>query len=242
MKETDKTIRELVKDDLKVARALHFLGIHFHNYSEQTLSQACEKEGLALEVVVRKLNEVSAQKNTEKLDFVKYPINLIVEYLRHNHYIFIKERLAYISQMLKDYQDSTPIVKDLQFIFPEFVKEFVEHIYEEEDTIFAYILELYKYRNTAIDENASIFPLLKQNYMKGLADAHRHNDDEMKSLRDFTKNYACEKEEDLHGKVILDALKSLENELRIHANIENNILFKKAVDLEKELTQKIAVL
>ena len=45
--------------------------------------------------------------------------------------------------------------------------------------------------------------------------------------------------ENLHLKVIFQELKDFDEELEIHSDIENNILFPRAVELEEDITEKI---
>mgnify|MGYP006258291585 FL=1 len=45
--------------------------------------------------------------------------------------------------------------------------------------------------------------------------------------------------ENLHLKVIFQELKDFDEELEIHSDIENNILFPRAVELEEGITEKI---
>lgn len=240
MEKVNKRITELVANNPESASVLHFLGIHFFNYSEQTLGEVCQQQGLDASLVVRRLNENALLRDKTQIKLEEYPVELIIEYLKHSHYIFIKQRLTYISSLLENYQDSSIIVKDLKLIFPHFFKDFVEHIYEEEDTLFAYILALRKMQQNP--EKATDPKLLA--YVKSKSQGktiaafekeHREEDNEMNGMRELTNQYQHANQGDLHAKVILDALKSFEGELKIHAKIENDILFPKAAQLESEV-------
>ncbi len=76
--------------------------------------------------------------------------------------------------------------------------------------------------------------------LQEFATEHEHNDDEMKGLRSITHNYSLVPENDLHLKVIFAELKSFEENLTSHARIENEILFPKALELEKEIKKNLA--
>ena len=69
--------------------------------------------------------------------------------------------------------------------------------------------------------------------------AHHEGEDELEAIRllfDLLKN------SDLRGRVLLSELKSFDREMGYHAAIENQILFPKAIALEKEVRKKIAAL
>ena len=66
-----------------------------------------------------------------------------------------------------------------------------------------------------------------------------NEDSEMSGIRGLTKNYSIDNIENLHLKVIFQELKDFDEELEIHSDIENNILFPRAVELEEDITEKI---
>lgn len=241
MDRVNTRITDLVNNNPKSASVLHFLGIHFFEYTEKTLGEVCQEHGVDASLVIRRLNENALLKDKTLINLEEYPIELVVEYLKHSHYVFVKQRLSYIASLLESYQDSSPIVKDLKLIFPHFFQEFIEHIYDEEDTLFAYILALKKvkskYGNAPVSQE-TIEMLQKKSHGKSIAMSekeHREEDNEMSGMRELTNQYQQATNDDLHAKVILDALKSFEGELKIHAKIENDILFPKALKLEAEI-------
>ena len=61
----------------------------------------------------------------------------------------------------------------------------------------------------------------------------------MSGIRGLTKNYSLDNIENLHLKVIFQELKDFDNELEIHSDIENKILFPRALELENLISDKI---
>ena len=92
-----KTIYELVADNHSVASALHFLGIHFYHYSEMTLQQACERKGLDINVVINRIVKTIESGSRTEIRLVEYPLDLVLEYLKHSHYLYIKEKIPFLS-------------------------------------------------------------------------------------------------------------------------------------------------
>ena len=75
--------------------------------------------------------------------------------------------------------------------------------------------------------------------MKEIADEHKNEDSEMSGIRGLTKNYSIENIKNLHLKVIFQELKDFDDELEVHSDIENKILFPRAIELEKDISDKI---
>ena len=74
---------------------------------------------------------------------------------------------------------------------------------------------------------------------------HREEDDEMIGIRELTDNYHVDRNTGTYTKVLFSELENFEKELHIHARIENEILFPKALkmeeDVKNQLSQKIAL-
>jgi regulator of cell morphogenesis and NO signaling len=64
------------------------------------------------------------------------------------------------------------------------------------------------------------------------------HDDEMEGIRKITKDYHLTADAPLHVKVIYSELIQFEKTLKVHARIENEILFPKAMALENEVKKK----
>jgi len=236
-----KKIADIVDNNYVNASVLYYFGISFFDYSEETLEQACIEKGLDVNVVVKKLETDPNKGQGDFLSLQEYPIDLIIEYLKHTHYIFIKQKLPYLAQLIKNFklenQNYDSIINDLKFVFPLFVEDFIHHIYEEEDTLFSYILDLNEYMKGK-GNMSSLYWQMEKKSLQRFAMEHEAHDDEMRGIRNITKNYSVLANTPLPLKVIYAELQSLEKDLITHARIENEVLFPKALVLEKEATSK----
>lgn len=233
----DKRIAELVDQNYVHAYVLFYFGIRFYEYSEFTLEQVCQKRGLKIEQVVKEL-EVPTFLQEADLPLVSYPIDLIIEYLKHSHFLFIKHKLPYIARLVESFksyhEDFSGIERDLKLVFPLFVEDFIEHIYQEEDTLFHYILALEKASKGSYPPG-KLYYLLEKNSVHKFAIEHERHDDEMEGIRKITRNYTLGPHAPLHVKVIYSELTSFEKSLIVHARIENEILFPKAMSIENKV-------
>ena len=230
----DRRISELVDQNYVHAYVLFYFGISFYEYSEYTLDEVCSKRGLKIEQVIRELESPTHLKESD-LPLVTYPVDLIIEYLKHSHFLFIKHKLPYIARLVESFRAEDPeyvqIEKDLKVIFPLFVEDFIHHIYEEEDTLFRYIQVLEKaHKNTY--NPSRLFYLMEKNSVQKFALEHEAHDDEMTGIRRITCDYHISDKCPLHVKVIYNELMHFEKSLITHARIENEILFPKAMALE----------
>ncbi len=230
-------IQELVDKNYVHGYVLFYLGIRFYEYSEFTLEQVCRERKLKVEQVIREL-EAPTHLQEAELPLVTYPIDLIIQYLKHSHFLFIKHKLPYIARLVESFKaqhdDYLQVERDLKMVFPLFVEDFIEHIYEEEDTLFHYILALEKASKGTFSPG-KLFYLMEKNSVQKFAMEHEAHDDEMEGIRKITKDYQLYDRAPLHVKVIYNELKEFEKSLITHARIENEILFPKAMGLESKV-------
>ena len=227
-------ISELVNQNYVRAYVLFYFGIQFYEYSSLTLEQVCKERGLNVDQVIREM-ETPSYLGEAELPLVSYPIDLIIEYLKHSHFLFIKHKLPYIARLVESFKANhsgyQSIERDLKIVFPLFVRDFIEHIYEEEDTLFTYILALER-ACKGHSSHSRLYYLLENNSVQKFAMGHDAHDDEMIGIRNITRDYSLDEQSPLHIKVLYNELMSFEKSLITHARIENDILFPKAMELE----------
>lgn len=232
MKPESKIIEELVDENFIYAKVLHYFGVHFYDNRKKTLDTVCIENNIEQEKLDVFLQGITSEKNLSTTQLNKYPAGLIIEYLKHAHQIFIKEKLPYILKLVGDIRSQSKLINDLRFILPIFVEDFIKHIYEEEDRLFSYIQNLEVYIKGAAIKSTFVYG--QNNFsIQEFALHHDDSDQEMKGIRGITFDYNTNELEDIHLKVLFKELKQFDAELTHHATIENEILFPKALALEK---------
>lgn len=232
----NKSINDLISESHIRASVLYYFGVKFYDYKEETLEEVCENQGLNKLSVIKAMELVTDNNKTTQKQLQSFPVELMVEYLKHAHYIFVKKRMPYVAQLIDslgevDFRYKS-LSDDLKSIFPLFVEDFIEHIYEEEDTFFSYVNQLSRFLKDDVP-SSEVFYLMEKYSVKEFALDHEVHDNEMDGFRKITNNYQYCDEADLQIKVLYSELERLENDLILHAKIENEILFPKALQLER---------
>ena len=237
----NKSVFDLVQNDFKYAKALNSFWIEFYNHYNSTFGEICSKIGVNKDSLLgyRISLDESFDIDIETLNGSR--INLVIEYLKHNHSYFIKNRLPYIKSLISNLtleDKKYKFFNDLKFIFPLFYEDFVDHILDEEKYIFTYILNLQQFDNK-IKDHAKLFFASKKISLEEEAKEHRKEDSEMSGIRGLTKNYSIRNIDNLHLKVIFQELKEFDKELDLHSDIENKILFPRALKLQDKVFDEI---
>ena len=235
-----RRIGELVDQNNIRAYVLFYFGIKFYEYPEHTLEEVCKEKDLQLDQLVRELESPAENFKEADLPLISYPIDLIVEYLKHAHFLFIKHKLPYITKLVESFKANHKsydlIERDLKVVLPLFVEDFIHHIYEEEDTLFTYIRLLDRASRGRYNPS-ELFYKMERNSLQRFAIEHEAHDDEMEGIRKITSDYHLSSDAPLHVKVIYSELGQFEKSLQTHARIENEILFPKALALENKVKE-----
>lgn len=238
----NKTLREIIQGNHRIGNTLYRMGISFFEYPDKTLSEICLERGLDPSCIH------GERIQFEEYDFSflqKLPLPLLIEYLKHGHHSYIKYKLPYVDKLVNFISESDCVnsswAKDLSYVYARFYQEFIEHIYEEEDTLFNYALKLFK----ASEGQFSVYDLyqsMEKYSVKWFSEHHLGADDEMTQLRLITGGYRTEGIDNLCVQVIFHELQSFEEDLRLHARAENDILIPKLSLLESEVKEKLQTL
>lgn len=235
------TVGELVSENYVFAAVLHYFGISFYQYPTDSLEKVCKKHKVNPNQLISQLESWALQKEPSVEELYLNPIELLVAYLKKKHYYFVRQELPFLSNMVAGIEPEpkyVPLMCDLKIMFPMFVQDFIHHIHEEESRLFKRIELLQDIEEGEFRVHDAL-TILEKDPVQYLADHHEIHDDEMEGIRKLTRDYFLEEDAPLTMKVLYHELQNFEKELSIHAKIEDELLFPKAVELEKEALRKI---
>jgi len=235
------TVTELVSENYVLAAVLHYFGISFYQYPSDSLEKVCKKHKVNPRVLITELEAWAKRKDPSPEELYLNPIELLVAYLKKKHYYFVRQELPFLSNLISGIQpeaDFSALMADMRIMFPLFVDDFIHHIHEEESRLFKRI-ELLQDIEDGQFKTQDALTILEKDPVHLLADQHEIHDDEMEGIRRLTKDYFLDEKAPLTMKVLYHELQNFERELSIHAKIEDELLFPKAVELEKEALRKI---
>ncbi|WP_051203913.1 hemerythrin domain-containing protein [Hugenholtzia roseola] len=235
-------IETLVEQDYMVGAALHRFGIDFYRYEDKTFSEVCREKGIDAPLLWQQI-EKTAQKIRHQAppkNLSNFPIQVILDYLYHTHRIFIRQQIPYMAALVEAMKPLQlprhfrTIVEDLKVAFPLFAQDFIHHIFEEEAHLFEYITLLDKALLGQVCILKTYFPMEKFSLAQA-AHQHSQDDDEMEGIRLLTNQYELLPYTPLIIRVLYAELQHFEKLLSLHAAIEDDILFPKALVLEQKV-------
>lgn len=227
---------DLVSENYVFASVLHYFGISFYQYPTESLDAVCKKHKVHSRQLILELESWAQRKEPSTEELYLNPIEILVAYLKKKHYYFVRQELPFLSNIISGIQPEpqfASLMADLRIMFPLFVEDFIHHIHEEESRLFKRIELLQDIEENRFSLSDAI-TILERDPVHMLADQHEIHDDEMEGIRKLTSDYSLDEDAPLTMKVLYHELQNFEQELRIHAKIEDELLFPKAVELERE--------
>ncbi len=184
---------------------------------------------------------INAFENTEKLDFKafnKYRVPLIIDYLIKSHHYYKTKRLPEIEQniynLITKFEDSKPLLYLFHYFFKDYQNELCKHFNEEEEKLFPYAKNLY---NAVYFKNLADLKALKKQRFTAVEfmKSHRTKEKDLKILQNALLKYSAPTKNLSIYHIILNQLKSFQQDLNLHASIEENVLETKLISLESYL-------
>jgi regulator of cell morphogenesis and NO signaling len=178
-------------------------------------------------------------------DFEAYPIHVIVDYIERTHIFYFEKKLPEIEQSILllsgHYESHHPILAALRNFFNRYVDDLSEHIQAEEELLLPYIKALLHAQKTPA--HFSSFVLARRDYsIESFLKDHHDTEDELKDIRQTIRLYAPPQTNESLYRILLSQLQAFEQDLSVHAHIEEEVLIPKALALEKELNAQLLYL
>ncbi len=174
--------------------------------------------------------------------FEKYPVPVLVDYLKRSHTYYIEKILPEIGQsiaiLLSNYYKTHPLLEILYKFYFNYKTDLQEHFAEEENLLFPYANRLYR---TVFFKTETYFfiEFLQQFSVKSFVENHSDTERELINIRNVLLEYDPPLTNKTSYRVLVEQLKNFELDLNIHAFIEDKVLVPKLFQLEQNIKLEI---
>ena len=232
----NKTVAEVVSENIKTAHVFKKYGIDFCCGGGITIDKACEKKNLNYSQLKEELLKVDdAPKaynyNSWKLDF-------LIDHILNVHHTYVEESipliLQYSNRVAEVHGHHYTEVIEINKLFIEVANELISHMKKEEVILFPYIKKLLGHKNEEQLLNIPPFGSIN-NPIAMMESEHELAGDIFKEIARLTNNYTPPEEACNTFRALYSKLAEFEQDLHQHIHLENNILHPKAKLLEQEL-------
>src|SRR5215203_881949 len=232
-----ETVGQIAAKDIRKAEVFRKYGIDFCCGGKKSLKQVCYEKGLKLKDVENALENVNVTSRIVE-NYDRWSPDFLADYIYNKHHQYYYDEAPVINELLtkvaNHHGERFPELMEVYRLYTSLSQELNEHFAKEEKVLFPFIKALVLSKQTGNTED------LKNQFSLSVPIQMMENDHEaagelLAELRTVTSQYtapagACNSFQFLYQK-----LKELEEDLHQHIHLENNILFPKALALEKGL-------
>lgn len=236
------TIGEIVKTNYKASDVFKKYGIDFCCGGGKSIAYVCEKNGLNEEDLIAEINKTLNTTREEGLPYDQWPIDLLASYIPKIHHKYVEENipvlLAYLDKIAKVHGKDHPELFEIKSLFEGCAGELTKHMKKEEFMVFPYVKKLVELKESGTHtwEKPSFGSI--ENPINQMEEEHTGEGERFRKIVELSNNYTPPASACNTYIVAFQKLREFENDLHLHIHLENNVLFPKAIALEKTLLSK----
>lgn len=234
---SEKKVADIVAENIKTAHVFKKHGIDFCCGGGISIEKACEKKKIDLDTILEDLSNIETNVLPSQ-NFNNWDLDFLADYIVNTHHAYVVEAIglieAYAARVAKVHGHAEPAVVKIYGLFQEVAQELTDHMKKEEKILFPYIKNLAAAKKDKALWAKPPFGTVA-NPINMMEHEHVVVGDWLKEIALLSNNYtppqwACNTFKALYAK-----LDEFEQDLHIHIHLENNILFPKAIQIEKKL-------
>lgn len=232
-----KTVANVVLENPRAVKIFKKYRIDFCCKGKRPLEQACAEAGVDTNDLLKEIAEV-AENPQFNLRANEWTVDFLADYIIHNHHKYVRETLpellALLNKVKRVHGDQHPELIEIDRIFNAVAEELTLHMQKEEQILFPAIKAIYTKATTGNGEVDFPFGSI-QNPINMMEEEHTDAGDGLEAIAKLSDNYTPPPSACTSYRVVYDMLQAFENDLHNHVHLENNLLFPKALELEKTL-------
>lgn len=236
---SDETLGEIAIKDLRKAQVFKKYGLDFCCGGKKTVKEACAEKGIDATKVEQELQSVDSNTASigRPLPYNDWSLDFLADYVVNTHHSYVKKTIpdlsAYAEKVAKVHGGRHPELFEINELTQQVCEELAAHMVKEEGVLFPYIKQMVASENSgAASQNGNSH--LIQTEVDTMEEEHEVVGNALDKIREISQNYLLPEDACASYKFLFRTLDEFEDDLHIHVHLENNILFPKALALEKK--------
>jgi regulator of cell morphogenesis and NO signaling len=232
----NKTVAELVSENINYAHVFKKYGIDFCCGGGISLEKACEKHHVETDQLIGEL--INSESTLRSYNYKDWDLNFLTQHIEHVHHSYVEESIPIIKQyaekVAKVHGHANPELLQIRDLFTEVANELTQHLKKEELILFPFINKMEQASKTNENISRPHFGTV-ENPIAMMQDEHETAGDIFKDIRRLSKDYQAPAHACNTYLALFHKLEEFENDLHLHIHLENNILFPRALKMEKQM-------
>jgi len=231
-------VGEIVAHDYRTAAIFKSHGIDFCCKGNRSIEEVSATKSLSPDSLISELSELQTQTKVATNDYQSWPLDLLADYIEKKHHRYVESTSTQLKQYLarlcevhgKQHAELFEIAEQ----FYASAGELAQHMKKEELILFPAIRKMVSAQHAHQKMETPHFGTVK-NPIEMMKQEHDIEGERFRIIDKLSKQYTPPQDGCNTYKVTFALLKEFEDDLHQHIHLENNILFPKALELEKVL-------
>jgi len=233
----DTSIGEVVKFNYRTAMFFQEHDIDFCCGGKKTISEASKEVGFDTDEFIKNLESLAGQADPDTAYINSLNLSELSEYIIKRHHRYVHDSIPILNKNLNKICDvhgeHHPELLEVNDLFTHSVGALIKHMQKEELMLFPYIQRLEQAFINKSELPGSPFGSVS-NPIAMMIEDHQQEGDRFDQISKLTRKYKVPEDACTTYELALNQLKEFEIDLHRHIHLENNILFPKAIELEKK--------
>ncbi len=235
---TKKTVRELALQIPEATRVFEKVGIDYCCGGNKSLQEACSISNLSVDEVIDSLElaEQAARAKQTDRNWQEEPLAELVAHIIGTHHKYTREEIARLGplfdKVVSVHGKNHPELQRARTAFRGLAQELTTHMMKEEAVLFPYIVRI----EEAVIQKEPVLPPpfgTLQNPVAMMMHEHDAAGDALRAMRQASAGYTPPGDACISYQTLYKALADFEKDLHQHIHLENNILFPRAIEMER---------
>lgn len=226
----EKTIGQIVKDDIRTANVFKKHGLDFCCGGGKTIQSACAENEVDLAELLHDIDAVLVRSESVE-DYQSMKLDVLIDHIYDNHHKYIYEHgpvtAEFINKVAHVHGERHPETIEIAKLYNGLLAELQQHMMKEEQILFPAIKRM-------LNESGSIGSFVN-GPISVMQMEHDNVGDILKKMNALSGDYKPPADGCNTYRAAYANLKDMEDDIHLHIHLENNILFPKAIELEEQL-------
>ncbi len=232
------SVGEAVAEDYRAAAIFQKYGIDFCCKGHTSIDEACSSKNIPTEAVMHELKMLDAESGQQYPDYQSWPLSQLVDHIEQKHHQYIVEKTPVILQFLQKlcqvHGRRHPELYEIHKEFNNAAGELAQHMKKEESILFPRVRKMLHEISTS-DQSFSVSSGMLGQPIEVMMQEHDHEGERFRRISSLSNQYTPPSDACTTYRITYTMLQEFENDLHFHIHLENNILFPKAIEMERTI-------
>lgn len=228
------SVGEAVAEDYRAAAIFEKYGIDFCCKGHKSIDEACGTRNIPTEEVMRELKMLSSLPDQNYPEYLTWPVHQLTDYIEEKHHRYVEEKtpviMKFLDKLCHVHGPRHPELYEIKDQFYAAASELAQHMKKEELILFPRIRKM-----GTLGHGQPVPEGIVSQPIEMMMHEHDQEGERFRRMSELSNGFLAPEDACNTYRVTYALLQEFENDLHLHIHLENNILFPKAMNMEKEL-------